>query len=337
MVFRRPYLILALRLLLLPLSVFVACAIAYLAWSPGQTVRDGRHDLRTNGIWLQHGWLGADEWFTRYHKDTTRFRTDEKVEALAGVLAGHGVKYVFPHLCPCSPDGKIAPADAVQTERVLDHFGNFQVLPWIGGILNNHCFPDSPAWRSNFVASATELLQVHPRLAGVHLNIEPWPNGSAGLLCLLEELHQAMPAGKTLSLAAYPPPTRWHPSLQVHWKEDYFRQVAQRTDQVVPMLYDTALRVPKVYQRVAAGWAPELLDWAGGKQVLLGVPAYEDAGVGYHYRYVENLPNALPAVHAGLARCTSLPTNYAGVAIYCEWEMTPQKWACFRREFEKSP
>jgi len=62
-------------------------------------IRDGRHDLRTNGIWIQHGWLGDDSWFQRNHRDKALFRSDQKVQELADLLGSHGVKYVFPHLC----------------------------------------------------------------------------------------------------------------------------------------------------------------------------------------------------------------------------------------------
>ncbi|MCI5180084.1 MAG: hypothetical protein D3911_12335 [Candidatus Electrothrix sp. AW3_4] len=53
---------------------------------------------------------------------------------------------------------------------------------------------------------------------------------------------------------------------------------------------------------------------------------------------MENLHNALLGIHAGLSKLskyTFLPTNYAGVAMYCEWEMDQQEWDYFEREFEK--
>jgi hypothetical protein len=202
-------------------------AFAYLVWSPGKRVHDGRHDLRTNGIWIQHGWLGDDSWFKRNRKDKVLFRKDRQIQKLAELLAGHGVKYVFPHVCPCNPSGTIAPVDPVQTERFLDHFRDFAVVPWVGGVLDVHCSPGSPRWRANFVSSVVDLLKKHPRLAGVQLNIEPMPTGNSGFLALLDELRQAMPDGKILSVAAYPPPTIWHPFPEVHWDESYFRQVAQ--------------------------------------------------------------------------------------------------------------
>jgi hypothetical protein len=247
------------------------------------------------------------------------------------------VKYVFPHLCPGDPNGKIAPVDRVQTERFLNHFRDFRVIPCIGGVLDVHCSPESPQWRTNFVSSVVDLLQTHPRIAGVQLNIEPMPTGNADFLSLLDELRQAMPPGRIISLAAYPPPTRWHPFPDVHWDEAYFLQVARRADQLVPMMYDTAIRLPKLYRHLMSRWTSEVLCWSGDTQVLLGIPVYDDAGVGYHFPGTENLQNALSGIHAGLSKHKSLPKNYAGIAIYCEWEMNQQEWNYFKKEFERTP
>jgi len=135
-------------------------------------------------------------------------------------------------------------------------------------------------------------------------------------------------------IAAYPPPTRWHPFEEVHWDEAYFRQVAARCDQLAVMMYDTALRVPKAYQKLMADWTVEVLAWSEGKPVLLGVPTYSDAGVGYHHPEVENLSNALAGIHRGLQR-RALPKSYQGVAIYCHWETDAAEWDYFREHFLK--
>jgi hypothetical protein len=87
------------------------------------------------------------------------------------------------------------------------------------------------------------------------------------------------------------------------------------------MMYDTALRVPKLYQQLMSTWTEQALNWSGDTGVLLGVPAYDDADVGYHTPKVENLENALKGIHAPLSRKADLPDNYLGIAIYCEWEM----------------
>ena len=322
------------RTLLLLAAILGTAGLGYLAWSPGETVTDGRDDRGTNGIWLQHGWLGDDGWFERTGRDPAKFRDEEKIRGLRDDLVRHGIRDVFPHLCPCEPDGSIAAVDPAQTARFLDGFEGLRVMPWIGGVRDESALPSETKWRARFVESVGALLAAHPRLAGVHLNIEPMPDGDPDFLRLLDELQSALPAGKILSIAAYPPPTRWHPFPDVHWGEAYFREVARRCDQVVPMLYDTGLRWEKPYRKLAADWTGEVLAWSEGKEVLLGVPAYDDAGTGYHDPAVENLPNAFSGIHAALD--SGMPDHYAGVSVYSEWEMDEGDWKTLRERFLKA-
>ncbi len=320
------------RTLLLLIIVLGILAIAFKVWTPGVVIADGKDDRGTNGIWMQHGWLGDDGWFERNHRNRSTFRDPSTIAAVAEKLRHHGIRDVFPHLCPCADDGHIASSDPAQVERFLDGFGGFRVMPWIGGVMGVHCFPKSEAWRTAFVSSAAALIELHPRLSGVHVNIEPMPPGAEDCLRLLEELRRALPQGKLVSVAAYPPPTIWHRFPEVHWDEPWFRAVASRSDQLAVMTYDTGLRVPKLFQHLMAGWTRECLDWAGGTPVLIGVPAYDDADSGYHDPKAENLENAFAGVHAALAG-RALPENYAGVSVYCEWEMSDEKWAVFVRDF----
>ena len=323
------------RTLLLLAAILGVFSLGYLCWSPGERVTDGRHDLRRNGMWLQHGWLGDDAWFERNGRDRANFRDTAKIAALREKLTRHGVRDVFPHLCPCEHDGGIAVVDDGQTERFLDGFDGFRVMPWIGGVRDDSAIPSSPAWRARFVETSVQLLTRHPRLAGLHLNIEPMPDGDPSYLLLLEELRPAMPPGKILSVAAYPPPTRWHPFPEVHWSESYFREVAKRSDQLVPMLYDTGLTWQKPYRKLMADWTGEVLAWSEGKEVLLGVPAYDDAGTGYHDPRVENLENALSGIHAALEG--GVPSHYAGISVYSEWEMSEGDCQTLQEAFNASP
>ena len=100
-----------------------------------------------------------------------------------------------------------------------------------------------------------------------------------------------------LSVAAFPPPTLWHPFGDVHWDEEYYKEVSGRVDQIVVMMYDTALRFQKVYQNLVVHWTREVLDWSNGPEVLLGLPAYQDEDVAYHDPEVENLMNAILGIH----------------------------------------
>jgi hypothetical protein len=320
-----------------PSLLFLACVLlGWALWRPGTDLRDGRHDRGRNGIWLGHGWLGGNEWFDAYGKqqELPRFRSPVRIQALAELCRTHGITDLFPHLCPATATGDLPPVNDAQVERFLASFPDTRVLPWIGGPYGESPVLEDAAWRGNFVASLSSLLARHPKLAGVHLNIEPMPSGNRAFLRLLEEIKAALPAGKVLSVAAYPPPTRWHPVPNVHWEESYFREVARRADHLAVMMYDTAIRVPKLYQRLMADWTEEVLAWSEGKAVLLGVPTYEDAHTDYHHPTVENLENALLGIHAGLQR-KPLPSHYQGLAIYCEWETDANEWAMWAARFRK--
>lgn len=321
-------------------ALFLIAAIlgvTYLTWQPGSTVTDGRHDRGTNGIWISHGWLGDNNWFTSNNKTDQfgRYRDESSVQALAAKLRRHGITDVFPHVCPSDADGNLPAIDHTQTEKFLDVFTGFRVMPWIGGPNETKALPEFPQWRANFTSQVAKLLNSHPRFAGIHLNIEPLTSGDPGFLKLLEELRAVLPPGRILSIAAYPPPTFWQPGTEVHWEETYFREVAKRSDQMAVMMYDVGQRLPKTYVKLMADWTEEVLQWSDGKPVLLGLPTYDDAGVGYHDPKVENLETALSGIHAALKR-QPVPKNYQGVAIYCEWETTEEEWELLRKQFLKS-
>lgn len=314
--------------------LILALWLGYVLWSPGLDVRDGRHDRGRNAIWLAHGWLGGDTWFVQNGKTNqfSRYRDLARIHELAVRLRRDHITDVFPHLCPAEPAGKLPQVNPAQVERFLDEFAGFRVLPWIGGPNGSSARLHKPEWRAAFIVEVQRLIAAHPRLAGVQINIEPLTTGDTNFLKLLEELRASIPKEKIISVAAYPPPTWWHPYEDVHWDEGYFREVARRCDQLAVMMYDAGQRIPKAYRRLMADWTQEALAWSEGKPVLLGVPSYDDAGVGYHDSKVENLTNALLGIHRGLSR-SALPTNYQGVAIYCEWETSEAEWSYFRDHF----
>lgn len=324
------------RLLPPGLALIAMVWLARFFWSPGLDIRDGRHDLGHNAMWLQHGWIGADSWFKDNDREWKKpmFRSTAKVRDLAAFCARNHIDTVYPHLCPTQPNGSIMAVDDVQSERFLDNAPRLRVLPWIGGPYGGDITPEYPKRNAHFIASVVALLKKHPRLAGVHLNVEPWPDDGK-LVGFLTDLHRAMPQGKMLSVAAYPPPSRLHPFPDVHWEESYFRQVAANCDQMVVMMYDTSLKDPKLYQWLYAQWTKQVLNWTAGSktEILFGLPDYDDAASGYHNPGAENLETSLRGLHRGLASFETLPANYRGAAIYCEWETDAAEWALWRERF----
>lgn len=317
----------ALRIMAALMIVLGVPAVVYLFWQPGSW--DPLPPYSGNAVWLGHGWLGDDDWFTRNRRDKDDFRNDEKISALFRRLKESKISTVYPHLCPAQPNGKIAACDDVQVGRFLDLAGKYgiKVIPWIGGILGESARPDDEGWRRNFIGSVNELLKRHPRLAGVQINIEPMPSGEVDLLRLLDELRPFMPR-KTLSVAAYPPPTMWHRFPDVHWKLPYLNRVARHCDQLTVMMYDTSIPLEKFYIRLMTDWTRQLVGTVRptGCELLLGIPAYEDAGAGYHHPRVENISSALRGIAA-----SGVGDKIDGIAIYCEWEMDENKWQCWRK------
>ena len=325
----------SLFVLIMATSVLLALFVAYQIWAPGLDVTDGHHDRGRNGIWMQHGWLSGDDWFIRNGKESevSAFRNIDRLHEQASFLRQQHIADVFPHVSPVNSQGILPSVDHQQVERFLDAFHDFNVLPWTGGVIGKTVMPSDPNWRNNFIHSIIDFISRHPRIAGIHINIEPWPSGDRALLSLIADIRHALPKTKRLSLAAYPPPTKWHPFPEVHWSRSYYRKLSRYTDQFVVMMYDTGLPLQKIYGDLIKGWTKEVLNWSGGADVLLGVPVYDDAGVGYHRPSVESLENALRGIHAGLETYPVLPSNYQGVAIYSEWEMDSTEWKYWRQHF----
>ena len=321
-------------------ALFLCVLIAHWRWQPGLTMRDGRDDLGRNALWLGHGWLGADNWFGN-DAEKARFREPKNIEKLAQLCRENGVRDLYPHLTPTQATGAVAAHDHAQIERFLDKTNGLRVLPWIGGRMNTHIEPNNAAKTARFVASVGELMRKHPRLSGVHLNVEPWKSDDAAMLQLLDDLKTAIGSNKILSVSTYPPRVGFQP-FKLTWSRDYYRQVAARVDQIAPMFYDTSIHDAKLYQWTYARWTKTLLDWTRDSdvQIVFGVPTYGAAGpkLGpiYHDARVETLDNALAGLHRGLSEYEKLPRNYAGAAIYCEWETDASEWQIWRRDFSQS-
>ena len=93
------------------------------------------------------------------------------------------------------------------------------------------------------------------------------------------------------------------------------------------MMYDTAIPLEKFYIKLMADWTRQLVETASSTDctLLLGIPAYNDVGVGYHHPRVENIDSALKGISA-----SGKQDKVNGLAIYCEWEMDENKWQTWK-------
>jgi hypothetical protein len=293
---------------------------SYALWSPGEQRLCAARHFQRNGLWLAHGWIGDASWFAKYRKDPAAYDQGAMAK-LHEHVSGLKVTYLYPHLCPADVTGMIPGFEPEKLRQLRQVFPQAVILPWIGGSAESTVDLADPAWVQGFLASVRSLL-AQDGIAGVHVNIEPLVSGDARFVDLLRAI-KAMAGSKLLSVAAYPPPTIWHPHPEVHWDLEYEQRIAEVADQIVPMLYDTALTQRKIYTHLVYSWTRELIAVSQGKELLFGIPAYEDAGVGYHDPTVEHVANAIPGVIAGINAQDD--ARSFGLAFYSEWTLDAQK------------
>ena len=286
----------------------VAAIAGWWLWSPGMDVRDGRDDRGRNGLVLDAGWLADDAWFSAHggEEAKARHRDPIAVRDLVRKAREHRVTDVFVALPPADAEGRLPGRDAAQTETLLYECYGLRVMPQVGGAQ----LPLGDArWRTFFVRDVRRLLDQHPRFPGVQLRLPDVKAGDGNFLLLLDEVRAALPAGRTLSVAAG------------EWDEAWFREVARRADQLMVPLGEAGFS-SKMYERAAADRIASALAWSEGKPVLAAAPA---AG---------NLRAALRGVHLGLSRAP-VPAHWQGVAIEAAGVPDEDTWRDFRERWVK--
>ena len=311
-------------------AVFAALSaflfILYAAWTPGSDPEAALLNRNANGMWISHGWIGDDVWFEKYNKDFDEYRSEQSFARLESLVKRLEIVYLFPHLCPTSSNGAIPGYNRRQIEKTAA-LKNVKILPWIGGVNGLHVHLAETSWRNRFTKSVKNMLARNPELAGVHINIEPLKSGTSEYINLLSEIRDAIGREKLLSIAAYPPPTFWQQVDEVHWSEKFYNDISEHVDQFVVMMYDTSIDYRKFYIHTYKQWVNEVLDWSGKKDVLFGIPAYEDKSVEYHNPAVENIQTAISGLSAGLLKREST-ANYLGISIYAGWTLDENEVGC---------
>lgn len=294
-----------------------------------------RHD---NAVWLGRHWIHDDP-------------SDAELDALAARLTAHGLGTIYPFLGPMNERGWPGWRDrgVIRTftrerarsfrDRLRARDAQVRVIPWTGGVLDADVVFADRARIEGFLEQV-RWLAGDGGYDGVHLNVEPLADDDPAFLRFLGEVKSALPAGKLLSVAAYPPTTPLHPYKRVHWSVEYIRRVCDVADDLAVMSYDTALRWPRIYERLMARWTSELAALPGtaplGCEVRMGVPTYEDVA-GWHDPATERVTTALTGIRAGLWSLRSAPGREApsirGIAIYADWTTDDREWIEIDRQW----
>ena len=278
--------------------VFLGClALALALWlrPPGLDVRDGRNDRGKNGIVLGSGWIVGDAG-----------KPAVAVGDLARSIREHHITEVYLQIPPPNGDGVLAALDAARTEALL--YECYDARGWAQ--INGASFLlDDVRWRRFFIVELRRLLDRHPRLRGVQLDLTAVADGNAALLTFLDELRPApAPDTRPISIAAGA------------WSEVYFREVARRADQLIIPLEVSASVLSRFSTARNLGRIGHALAWSESKPVLFRIPADK------------RLRRAMGTIHLGLSR-QPLPDQYQGIILDAGDAPTSDTWTDLRMRF----
>lgn len=279
----------------------------------------------TNGLWL------SDQ---RYRAPAS----PQEIADLAQKLKSHQIRYAYVHVGSVDATGQLRlryATNTLHTVRALHESDpGVSLIAWVyagnsRGI--GHVDLSNPATRANMAKQAGWLV-TQCGFDGIQWDYEICANGDQNFLSLLEETRAAMPIGKLLSVAT----PMWLPAPFRHWgwNDAYFGQVANLSDQIAVMSYDSGLWWPRGYVWLVGQQAAHVnqdISRANPRcKVLLGVPTYVAGGLSHDPRS-ENLNLALIGVRDGLTSNGSNSTAFAGVAIFADYTTKPSDWQTYAR------
>jgi hypothetical protein len=323
------------RRLGLELVIVLGCALATLAGgmvglssygsaTPSPGARGSGHDAE----WLGHAWVDGR-------------RTQADVDTLAAQLGGTGIRDLFVHAGPFSDDGTLDPGLRPQARWLVAALHaalpGVRVQAWLGA--HPYDLPLTNAGNRAAVVSSVDSV-LADGFDGVHLDIEPVPDGDAELLRLLDTTHElTVRRHALLSISAtFPEPAdgvaealALVPGHFALWSGPYLHQVAVRVDQVAVMAYDTWLPTSASY----AGYVRDatlvaLAQVPPSVALLIGVPAYHEDGL-RHHSGAETMPAAIRGVRLALG--DEPPQREFGIAVYVDFTATPADWASYRDDW----
>lgn len=259
------------------------------------------------------------------------------IQALAAELQAHQVNDLFIYVSYLNADGSFNSTFGSATEFVEQMKSiapEMRLLAWIG-------VPTTMQLASD-VNSDNRLLDTRIRQAiadfsrhaasnlgfdGVHLNVEPVANGDPMFLETLKVVRKNLPVNALLSTTAHPLrlESAWttlpYPTVAHHWTPNYFRRVAESSDQIVLMAYDSGLPFPRDYlnwlKYQVTATAASLKSVPG--ELIIGLPASEEWTTS-HQTQAESLRIALVGLHAGI------DDRVDGMAVYPYWETDEYEW-----------
>ncbi|GLW08589.1 membrane protein [Microtetraspora sp. NBRC 13810] len=311
-------LVLTAAVLLALVGVFAAALRLQFTGTPAVWAKSSGHDA----LWLGHMWIDGR-------------RTERDVRALAVRLRGTGIRDVYVHAGPFEKDGTLKPDKYPNARNFLkwwdEALPDVRVSAWLGQKVDGYLDLDDPAARKRVLDGVRDIMAAG--FDGVHYNFEPIGNGDTDFLDLLTRT-RALLHGRTLSTSTpqiepYPgmrPLARGVLGRDKYWSRDFFREVAERTDQVAVMTYDSGLPLSWLYGGHVARQAEIALETAPARTtVLVGAPAYHDHAAPWNDS-AESVVVAAEGARLALTGHADRKDRF-GLALYVDFAATDADWA----------
>lgn len=278
---------------------------------------------------------GAAEHATWLHGRWWRWKGTRSaaVRSLARELTSRSIRWVFPRAGFLRRSGRTPRSTRAArslVRRLARQAPGVKVLPWVIGFTHRH-LGRGQRWIDRTSRGLARLV-ARSGSHGVHLDIEP-PFGSFGqlpgrrLADLARALKRRRPAA-LISFAVHPVAT---PSFPRGLRPENVRPLLAVADQVVVMMYDTALADPRRFARAVSEQVEVLGRLAAGHRVgmWLGAAAYP-AHRGRRWRrlhqpQVENVAATARALTAAL-RASAHAARWRGIAVFARYSARQRDW-----------
>ncbi len=300
---------------------------------PGTQLSGGHFNRGRNAAWL------GVEWSMESH-------SREQISQLAHHLRDHQISTAYVYVSYLKSTGLFNPTYAYAKDFVAElkvAYPEVDVQAWFG--IPVQTLPGTPG-PSGYIDLADSTLRARivelSRYAvnelgfdGVHLDPEPVISGEANLLQLLDEVRRGIGTARLSISGREITPLLPEADIVINrwftWRADYYREIAQRVDQIAVMVYDSHAPVTWLYEKwmqfQIIALTNSLKDTAA--DLFIGIPTSEERTTS-HDPAVENMVSGLSGLLIGLNDLESRPERVTGVAIYPYWETSDDEWAQYR-------
>ncbi|MEV6156639.1 hypothetical protein AB0L53_40480 [Nonomuraea sp. NPDC052129] len=278
-----------------------------------------------DALWLGHAWVDGR-------------RTEQDVERLAVRLRATGIKDLYVHAGPFEKDGQLKPDKYPNAGNFVrwgrQYLPGVRISAWLGQKVDGFLDLDDAKSRENVLAGVAAIMKTG--FDGIHYNFEPIGDGDREFLDLLDRTRQytKLLSISTPQIEPYPLirlPARTILGHDKYWSSGYFREAADRVDQVAIMTYDSLTPLQSLYGGYVVRQATLALDLVPEtKLVLVGAPAYHDHGVGWSDA-AESV--AMAAQGAKLALTEHGRRERFGLALYVDFAATEEDWREYTTEW----